>query len=64
MAPAARAVAPDLIGFGQSGTPDIEYRFAEIAAYLDAFVDELGLTSVYLVARHPHPRTPPSRPEG
>lgn len=51
VAPAARAIAPDLIGFGQSGTPDIEYRFAEIAAYLDAFVDELGLTSVYLVAQ-------------
>lgn len=51
VAPTARAIAPDLIGFGQSGKPDIDYRFAAIADYLDAFVDELGLTSVYLVAQ-------------
>lgn len=49
--PVAHVVAPDLIGFGQSGKPDIEYRFHEIAEYLDEFVDALGLRSVYLVAQ-------------
>jgi haloalkane dehalogenase len=47
----ARCIAPDLIGFGQSGKPSIDYRFTEIAAYLDDFVEVLGLTSVYLVAQ-------------
>ncbi len=27
VAPVAHCIAPDLIGFGQSGKPDIEYRF-------------------------------------
>ena len=29
VAPVAHCIAPDLIGFGQSGKPDIEYRFAD-----------------------------------
>ena len=29
VAPTAHCIAPDLIGFGQSGKPDIEYRFAD-----------------------------------
>lgn len=48
---AVRCVAPDLIGYGQSGKPDIAYRFGEIAAYLDAFVDALDIRSAYLVAQ-------------
>jgi len=47
----ARCIAPDLIGFGQSGKPDIGYRFTQIADYLDAFIDTLGITSAYLVAQ-------------
>ena len=47
----ARCIAPDLIGFGQSGQPDIDYRFTQIAEYLDAFIDSLGITSAYLVAQ-------------
>lgn len=47
----ARAVAPDLIGFGQSGKPEIAYDFVEHAAYLEAFVDELGIERAYLVAQ-------------
>lgn len=51
VAPAARCIAPDLIGFGQSGKPDIEYRLADHIRYLDAFVDALGISSAYVVAQ-------------
>jgi len=51
VADVARCVAPDLIGFGQSGKPDIGYRFADHARYLDAFVDAAGIESAYLVAQ-------------
>lgn len=44
-------IAPDLVGFGQSGRPDLDYRFADHARYLDAFVDSLGVQSAYLVAQ-------------
>jgi haloalkane dehalogenase len=43
----ARLLAPDLIGMGRSGKPDIPYRFADHARYLDAWLD--GLDSVVLV---------------
>lgn len=45
-----RAIAPDLIGMGHSGKPDIRYSFAEHAEYLDAFIAKLGLTNITLVA--------------
>ncbi|MGC2087011.1 MAG: haloalkane dehalogenase [Bradyrhizobium sp.] len=51
VAPVAHCIAPDLIGFGQSGKPDIAYRFADHARYLDALIDQLGITSAYLVAQ-------------
>jgi len=38
VAPVGHCIAPDLIGFGQSGKPDIEYRFADHVRYLDAFL--------------------------
>ena len=47
----AHCVAPDLIGFGQSGKPQIEYRFADHARYLDAFIDSFGIASAYVVAQ-------------
>jgi haloalkane dehalogenase len=47
----ARCIAPDLVGFGQSAKPAIEYRFADHARYLDAFLDALGITSAYVVAQ-------------
>jgi len=47
----AHCVAPDLIGFGQSGKPPIEYRFQDHARYLDAFIDSIGMTSAYVVAQ-------------
>ena len=50
VAPAAHCIAPDLIGFGQSGKPDIEYRFFDHVRYLDAFLEKLDITSAYVVA--------------
>jgi haloalkane dehalogenase len=47
----AHCIAPDLIGFGQSGKPDIDYRFADHVRYLDAFIAASGTTSAYLVAQ-------------
>jgi haloalkane dehalogenase len=45
----ARCLAPDLIGMGDSGKPDIAYRFADHARYLDAWFDALALGDVVLV---------------
>src|SRR5262245_53372820 len=47
VAPVAYCVAPDLIGFGRSGKPDIAYRFADHVRYLDAFIAASGATSTY-----------------
>lgn len=44
-----RLLAPDLIGMGRSGKPDIPYRFADHARYLDAWFDALALNRVVLV---------------
>jgi haloalkane dehalogenase len=51
VAPLAHCIAPDLIGFGQSGKPDIEYRFADHVRYLDAFLDTVGISSAFVVAQ-------------
>lgn len=45
----ARVLAPDLIGMGRSGKPDIAYRFADHAEHLDAWIEALGLGEVVLV---------------
>src|SRR5215831_9113585 len=50
VAPVAHCIAPDLIGFGQSGKPAIEYRFFDQVRYLDAFLDKTGISSAYVVA--------------
>ena len=44
-----RCLAPDLIGMGRSGKPEIEYRFVDHARYLDAWFDALKLERVTLV---------------
>jgi haloalkane dehalogenase len=51
VAPVAHCIAPDLIGFGQSGKPDIEYRFADHVRYLDAFLNQAGITSAFVIAQ-------------
>jgi haloalkane dehalogenase len=45
----ARCLAPDLIGMGASGKPDIGYRFADHVRYLDAWFDALSLAEVVIV---------------
>lgn len=42
-------LAPDLIGMGDSGKPDIPYRFADHARYLDAWLDAVAPGEVVLV---------------
>lgn len=49
VAPHARCIAPDLIGFGDSDKPDIPYRVEDQARYFEAFMDALGLEDVVLV---------------
>ena len=44
-----RCIAPDLIGFGKSEKPDIEYRFFDHARYIFGFVEALGLENITLV---------------
>ncbi|WP_189710898.1 haloalkane dehalogenase [Streptomyces anandii] len=44
-----RLLAPDLIGMGDSGKPDIDYTLDDHARYLDAWFDALGLDGVVLV---------------
>jgi haloalkane dehalogenase len=51
VSPVAHCVAPDLIGFGQSGKPDIAYRFADHVRYLDAFIAAAGIEQAYLIAQ-------------
>ena len=51
VADTAHCVAPDLIGFGQSGKPDIAYRFEDHVRYLDAFLAAANIGQAYLVAQ-------------
>src|SRR5258708_24981357 len=51
VAPVAHCIAPDLIGFGQSGKPDIEYLFADHVRYLDAFLANAGISSAFVIAQ-------------
>jgi haloalkane dehalogenase len=45
----ARCLAPDLIGMGASGKPNIGYRFADHVRYLDAWFDALCPADVVIV---------------
>ncbi|HEY5961262.1 MAG TPA: haloalkane dehalogenase [Polyangiaceae bacterium] len=49
VAPLGRCLAPDLIGMGHSGKPDVSYRFADHARYLDAWFSALDLREVVVV---------------
>jgi haloalkane dehalogenase len=51
VAPFGRCIAPDLIGFGQSGKPDIAYRFFDHVRYVDAFLDQLGIGDMIVAAQ-------------
>jgi haloalkane dehalogenase len=41
VSPKLRCIAPDLIGMGESGKPNIPYRFVDHARYLDDFLDAI-----------------------
>jgi haloalkane dehalogenase len=49
VASGARCLAPDLIGMGASGKPDIPYRYTDHVRYLDAWFEALGLGDVVIV---------------
>ena len=49
VSPHGRAIAVDLIGMGQSGRPDMDYRFVDHARYLEAFIEKMDLKNVTLV---------------
>jgi haloalkane dehalogenase len=51
VAPVAHCIAPDLIGFGQSSKPDIEYRFSDHVRYFDAFLETTGITTAFVIAQ-------------
>ncbi len=44
-----RCIAPDLIGFGKSGKPDIAYTFQDHYQYIEEFVEKLKLKNIVLV---------------
>jgi len=44
-----RLLAPDLVGMGESGKPEIAYTFDDHARHLDAWLDALGLDEIVLV---------------
>src|SRR5260370_3045448 len=51
VAPVAHCIAPDLIGFGQSGKPEIAYPFEHHVRYLHAFIAAANIEQAYLVAQ-------------
>lgn len=51
LAGSGRCIAPDLIGYGGSGKPEIAYHFLDHVAYLDAFLAAKGINSAYVVAQ-------------
>jgi haloalkane dehalogenase len=44
-----RAIAPDLIGMGDSSKPDLDYTYTDHAAHLHGFLDALDLKDAVLV---------------
>ena len=47
----AHCIAPDLVGFGQSGKPAIDYRFSDHVRYFDAFLERTGIASAFVIAQ-------------
>lgn len=44
-----RCIAPDLIGFGKSDKPDIEYTVFDHIKYIDKFIETLNLKHITLI---------------
>lgn len=49
VSPLGRAIAVDLVGFGRSDKPDLDYTFQDHYRYLEGFIDALGLERMTLV---------------
>lgn len=49
IAPLGRCIAPDLIGFGKSDKPNIEYSIVDHIHYLDKFIEALHLKNITFV---------------
>lgn len=49
LAPLGRTIAPDLIGYGKSDKPVLEYRVFDQIQYMEAFIEEMGLKNITLV---------------
>lgn len=49
LAPLGRCIAPDLIGFGKSDKPGIEYSIVDHIKYIDQFIEKLGLKKITLI---------------
>ncbi len=50
--PVARCLAPDLIGMGGSGKPDIRYTYADHYSYLSKWIDQMDLPSKISIVGH------------
>ncbi len=50
--PVARCLAPDLIGMGGSGKPDIRYRYVDHYSYLSKWIDQMSLPKKISVVCH------------
>lgn len=49
LASLGRCIAPDLMGFGKSDKPDIEYTINDHIRYIENFIESLNLSNVTLV---------------
>jgi len=49
LSPHGRAIAPDLIGYGKSDKPFIEYRVFDQIKYIEGFIEALKLKTITLV---------------
>jgi haloalkane dehalogenase len=47
--PLGRCIAPDLIGFGRSDKPEIEYRWVDHVRYVETFIEKMGLRNMIMV---------------
>jgi haloalkane dehalogenase len=47
--PLGRVIAVDLVGFGQSGKPDLDYTFQTHSIYVNGFVEAMKLKNITLV---------------
>lgn len=49
LAPLGRCIAPDLIGFGKSDKPNIEYTIFDHIRYIEKFIELLNLKNIIIV---------------